>query len=132
MSDDGQAQIELNFTVGITDRYPELMDVIRAALERTTRLQKQVAADMDKSPSALSREILESGDRVFKAQDLPKLLDALPDTQHLILDWFIERYLDTLENKQQRANDVIEKLGPALLEALRIRNEYAGDDLPTT
>ena len=96
------AQLRIEFEPGTVDRYPELIDAVRAAVFSSARMRKQIAADCDMSPSALSRIIHEGGDLALKVEQLPALLDAIPDTRHMVIDWLIERYVDTEADREQR------------------------------
>lgn len=123
-----RGQIEIDFTVGITEAYPTLMDVVRAACDPSTsgRQRKAVAADLDVSPSELSRSIGEAGDRPLKVDDLSRLLDVIPKSRHLVIEWLIEKYLDSATTRAKRAEDVILQLAPPLLDALAVINRTRG------
>lgn len=127
---ESKAQIALDFTVGLNDQYPEIMDVIRAVCEpdRARKQKKAIAADMDWSPSEFSRAINENGDRPLKVSDLPRLLDAVPASRGLLIEWLVERYLDSTDNRQKRAADVILQLAPPLLEAIAVIKERGGGE----
>lgn len=117
-------QLSIAFQPGTLEQYPDFMEVIRAAVLNSRRKRGELAADCDMSPSHFSRTIHESGDLALRARDLPALLDALPDTRHLILDWIVERWLDAPGDKVERAAAVVERALPALLEAVQTLTEY--------
>ena len=117
-----RGQIEIDFCPTIAETYPTLMDVVRAACDPHAcgRLKKQIAADMDLSPTEFSRALSEGGDRPLKADDLPRLLDAIPESRHLVIEWLVVKYLDSAASRTKRAEDVILQLAPSLLEALAV------------
>lgn len=120
-------QLSIAFQPGTLEQYPEFDEVIRAAVLTSRRKRSEVAADCDMSPSQFARVIHESGDLALKARDLPALLDALPDTRHLILDWVVERWLDAPGDKVERVAAVVERALPALLDAVQTLTEYRAE-----
>lgn len=99
-------QLTLNFDAGITDTYPTLLDFVAARVHQIGRPQKAIAADMDCSPSDLSRKLSGSTEdhRRFSVQDFEKYIQVTGDLQPVY--YLIEKYLaaggDEIEVLEQR------------------------------
>lgn len=114
-----RTQIEFGFDPGILQRYDSLQDVTADAYGATRQLKKHVAAECDKSPSELSRQVYRSDGLKLGLDEFEALLDALPDTRSMVLDYLIAKYCDTDGQRTVRAVAIVEQLGPLLLEAAR-------------
>lgn len=110
-------QIELNFEAGLLDQFPHYRDVIRAAVYGCGRPFKHVAADLDMTPSKLSRMLADNpNDPIhFPLDRLPELVEATAD--HRPIYWLIERFLEDQDAKRRRALDQLADLAPRI-EAL--------------
>ncbi len=113
-------QIEIDFDAGLTQTYPEIMQVINAVVRNCGRPLKAVAADLDRSSSDLSRWLSHSPDdpRHLPVVALPALIDACGDRGKDIVHWLIERHLEDPQTRKDRARDVIAELGPLLIAAM--------------
>lgn len=113
-------QLSLDFEAGLTGRYPTLMDCVRAAIERSSQQKKSIAADLDKSPSDLARELAENpnDNRYFKVRDLSQLIESCGEPGHDIIYWLIEKHLEDPEVRRQRARDMLTQLLPQLIELI--------------
>ncbi len=115
------AQIELNFEPGLTEQFPDFMDCVRASVHGCGRAFKAVAADLDMSPSELSRKLAPNPDDPvhFQLRNLPALVKATKDCRPIY--WLIEAFLEDDEEKRRRViaevADVLPKL-KALVEAV--------------
>ena len=112
-------QIELDFEGGLTERYPEFRDLVRASVYGCGRPLKAVAADLDYSPSRLSRMLADNPDDPinFPLDRLPDLLQATGDLSPIY--WLIERFLEDEESRKRRAIAELQQLLPKLGTLLR-------------
>jgi len=96
-------QMTLDFTPGLTERFPGLLDVVRSGAYTHRNPLKTIAADMDMSASTLSRKLGGDPDdpRKLSVEDLQKYIEATDDL--LPIYWLIEKYLQNEEDKQNRA-----------------------------
>ena len=119
-------QLSLDFEAGLTARYPKLMDMVVAAVEKSHRQKQSIAGDMDLSPSDLARKLHgnENDTRRLNVRELDALIIAAGDSGKDIVYWLVERHLGDEKTRQERAADMILKLGPALMAAA---NELNGD-----
>lgn len=114
------AQVELDFEGGLLQQFPEFMDCVRASVHGCGRQFKAIAADLDMSPSELSRKLADNpNDQVhFPLQELPRLIEATRDMKPLY--WLVEAFLEDSEAKRRRMNAELATMLPkikALLEA---------------
>lgn len=96
-------QMTLDFTPGLTERFPHLLDVVRAGAYTHRNPLKTIAADMDMSASTLSRKLGGDPDdpRKMSLEDLEKYIESTDDVQPIY--WLIEKYLQAESDKQTRA-----------------------------
>lgn len=86
-------QLTLNFERGLAECYPTCREYVAARIHQQGRPQKAIAADMDYSPSDLSRKLAQSpGDpRRFSLDDLEKFIEVTGDTKPVL--YLVEKYL---------------------------------------
>lgn len=86
-------QMTLNFDAGLADSYPTCREYVAARVHQIGRLQKSIAADMDYSPSDLSRKLAQSPEdsRRFTLDDLERYIEVTNDTQPVL--YLVEKYL---------------------------------------
>ncbi len=86
-------QLTLNFEAGIVDSYASCREFVAARVHQQGRPQKAVAADMDYSPSDLSRKLAqnEHDSRRFTLDDLEKFVEVTGDTSPIF--YLVEKYL---------------------------------------
>lgn len=112
-------QLNIDFTPGLLEQFPEFRDVVRASVYSCGRAFKAIAADLDMSVSELSRKLADNpADPVhFPLCRLPDLVRATGDLRPVY--WLIEAFLEDPEAKKQRliseATDAARRL-TALLE----------------
>lgn len=113
-----QQQLTIDFESGLVDQYPEYKDCIRAVVYGCGRQFKAVAADMDYSPSKLSRMLADNPDDKLNlpAFRLPDLIDATNGLD--MIHWLVERYLEPADAKRERAVSVLTTLLPQIEKAL--------------
>lgn len=86
-------QLTLNFDAGLTDCFSTCREVVQARVHQQGRPQKAIAADMDYSPSTLSRKLAQSPNDSQKLtlDDLESYMTVTGDKQPLY--FLIEKYL---------------------------------------
>lgn len=91
--DSTKKQLTLNFQPGITSAYRTCREYVAARVHQQGTAQKAIAADMDYSPSDLTRKLAqhENDSRRFTLDDLEKYIQVTGDRQPII--WLVEKYL---------------------------------------
>lgn len=114
-----QQQLTLDFTPGLTERHESLLDCVRESAMTHRNPLKTIAADMDLSPTELSRKLSCNPDdpRRFTLMDLEKFITATGDTRPIY--WLIEKYLQDEEAKQKQAMAALSKFLPELMSIVK-------------
>ena len=102
-------QITINFEAGPVESYGTCREYVSALVHQQGRPQKAIAADMDLSPSDLSRKCAQHVDdcRKFTLDDLEHFIQVTGDIRPV--HYLIEKYL--AENKtQEQIQAEIERL----------------------
>ena len=109
-----EKQMELCFEGGMLTQFPEFRDVVRAAVYGCGRPFKAVAADMDMSPSLLSRMLADNPDdpRNFPIDRLPELIEVTNDKRPVF--WLVEKFLEDPARRRRQAMDQLAELLPKL------------------
>lgn len=112
-------QVEMNFEPGLTEQFPDFMDLLAHVVYSSRIGLSGVAADLDKSPSLLSRMLNKNPDdqRHLPASDIPKIIRATGDKRPIY--WLIESFLEDTDTKRKRAVDELTKLLPQVQAALK-------------
>lgn len=110
-------QFELDFEGGLTERYPNFLDCVRASVYGCGRPFKAVAADLDMSPSTLSQKLSDQTDNHFALRRLPELLEATKDCSPIF--WLVEKYCDDPDSKRRRSLERVAQLLPELQRLLK-------------
>lgn len=86
-------QLNLTFDAGLAQAYGTCREFVAARLHQLGRPQKAIAADMDYSPSDLSRKLAQSPDdsRRFTLDDLEKYVQVTGDKKPIL--YLVEKYL---------------------------------------
>jgi len=86
-------QLTLNFEAGLIESYATCREYIAARVHQLGRPQKTIAADMDYSPSDLSRKLAQNPDdsRRFTLDDLEKYIAVTGDKKPLL--YLVEKFL---------------------------------------
>lgn len=112
-------QLEIDFEPGLTERYPEFIDCVKASVYGCRKQLKTIAADLDMSPSELSRKLAENPNDTVHFP-LKRFADLLASTEDLTpLYWLIERFVEQPEAKRQRALAALAEFSRALPHLLR-------------
>ncbi|MCP1675476.1 hypothetical protein J2T57_002626 [Natronocella acetinitrilica] len=114
-----EKQMELSFEGGLLDQFPQYRDVVRAAVYGCGRQFKAIAADLDMSPSLLSRMLADNPDdnRNFPLDRLPELIGATQDRRPVY--WLVERFLEDPKRRKRQAADTLCELLPRIEQALK-------------
>ena len=86
-------QITINFTAGPVQVYRTCREYLSTLVHQQGRPQKSIAADMDMSPSDLSRKLSPAGDdhRKFTLDDLESFVQVTGDKR--AIQYLAEKYL---------------------------------------
>lgn len=86
-------QITINYEAGLADAYETCREYCQALCHQQGRPQKAIAADMDLSPSHLSRKLAQSPDdsMKFTLDDLERFMRVNNDTRPLV--YLIEKFM---------------------------------------
>lgn len=92
-----QAQLVLNFERGMAEVYTSCREYIAARVHQLGKPQKSIAADMDYSPSDLSRKLAQNPDdsRRFTLDDLEKYVQVTGDKKPVL--YLVEKYLSKVD-----------------------------------
>lgn len=114
-----QQQLTLDFTPGLTERHESMIDCVRECALTHKNPLKTIAADMDLSPTELSRKLSCNPDdpRRFTLMDLEKFIAATGDTRPIY--WLIEKYLQDDEAKQKQALAALASVLPEMLALIK-------------
>lgn len=107
-------QFEIDFEAGLTERFPDFRDCLQASVSGCGRQMKAVAADLDMSPSELSRKLAHNpNDPVhFPACRIPDLIAATGDLSPVY--WLVEKFCDDADAKKRKSIDRLAKLLPEI------------------
>lgn len=121
-------QASLNFAPSLTTQFPHLRDVVCAAVYSSRTGLKGIAADLDVSPSELSRMLnREQGDpRKLDCDDLVGIIAATGDVRPV--QWLVEKFTRDPERVRADAAAQLAALLP-MLGAL-VEQASAADTLP--
>lgn len=119
------AQMTLAFEPTLPERWPSLRDFVGYRVQVQPRPAKAIAADMDMSPSLLSRKLAPSdGDtQRFNVDDLERYMTATGDTAPI--EYLAAKYLQGDEARRARAISRVETLAAELERTLRTLKEGA-------
>lgn len=116
-------QLTLNFEPALPDRFPTLRKYVAHRVHVHQKSAKTIAADMDMSPSLLSRKLTsgESPDdkdtQRFNCDDLESYLQSSGDAP-AIIEYLAAKYMDTPEARKARVLARVESMLPDLMAAL--------------
>lgn len=93
-------QININFEAGPADSYGTCREYIASLVHQQGKPQKAIAADMDYSPSDLSRKLSQSPDdsRRFTLDDLERFISVTDDVRPVL--YLVEKYLAAGQSKE--------------------------------
>lgn len=114
-----QSQLTLNFEPSIADRFPTLRAYLAHRVAIQVKSQKVIAADMDMSPSMLSRKLNPSeGDtQRFNLDDLEGYIVSSGDVASVI-EYLAAKFMDDDEARKARVLSKVEGMLPELMGLL--------------
>lgn len=109
-------QTSFDFTPGLTVQFPRLRDVLAACVYGSRAGLKGAAADLDVSPSELSRMLNRDQDdpRRLDVDDMVALLHATGDTRPV--QWLVEKFLASPDQQRAQAAAQLAQVLPAIIE----------------
>lgn len=109
-------QTSFDFTPGLTTQFPRLRDVLCAVVYGSRAGLKGVAADLDVSPSELSRMLNREQDdpRKLDVEDAVSIVASTGDTRPV--QWLIERFLHDPAQQRAMAAAQLAQILPAVIE----------------
>ena len=113
------SQMTLNFEPTLPDRFPSLREFVAHRSGLVRKPPKVQAADMDLSPSMLSRK-LHPGDgdtQRFNCDDLEAWLASTGDAA-AVVEYLAAKYMDTDEARRARVLSRVENMLPELSQLL--------------
>ena len=122
-------QLSLTLDQSLVQQFPNFRDVVRASVYDCGRQFKAIAADLDMSPSELSRKLADNPKDLvhFPYQKLPALIASTGDKRPVL--WLVEMFLDDPVAKKQSAIDSLARMLPeiaALVKEARAEPAEAG------
>lgn len=117
------SQLKLDFTPGLTERFPTALDCVKASVYGNVKPLKTIAADMDISQSDLSRKLANNPDdpRRFTLHDLEALVQATGDTT--VIRYLAQKYCADPATKQREALAALAHLAPHLAALCKAAGE---------
>ena len=103
-------QLTLNFEPNLVERFSTAREYLAHRAQVQVKPLKTIAADMDMSPSTLSRKLAPGdGDtQRFNLDDLERFIEATGDTS--LIDYLAAKYLASDADRKARAVDRFERL----------------------
>lgn len=95
-------QLQIDLEGGLIEQFPEFRDVVLASVHSCGRAFKVIAAELDMSPSELSRKLSHNpNDPVhFPLHRLPDLVRATGDLRPVY--WLVEAFVEPPDARQAR------------------------------
>lgn len=111
-------QLTLNFEPSLPEKYRSLRDFIAYRVQVQQKPAKTIAADMDMSPSTLSRKLTpgEGDTQRFNVDDLEHYISVTKDTTPI--EYLAAKYLQSDASRQARAIARVEALAAEMGNAL--------------
>lgn len=113
------SQMTLSFEPTLPDRFPTLRAYIAHRTPLLTKSAKVIAADMDMSPSTLSRKLnpTEGDTQRFNLDDLEAFLESTGDAP-AVIEYLAAKYMDSPEARKTRVLSKVERLAEELNQAM--------------
>lgn len=111
-----QSQLTLNFEAALPERFPSLRAYLAHRVSVQHKSAKVIAADMDMSPSTLSRKLNPSeGDtQRFNLDDLEGYIASSGDVNSVI-EYLAAKYMDNDAARKARVLSKVEGMLPELM-----------------
>lgn len=119
-------QMTLNFEPSLPDRFPSLRSYIAHRTPLLAKSAKVIAADMDMSPSTLSRKLnpTEGDTQRFNLDDFEAFLESTGDAPAYI-QYLAAKFMDSPEARKERVLAKVESLAAQLASAMSSLKEAA-------
>ncbi len=113
------SQMTLNFEPSLPDRFPTLRSYIAHRTPLLAKSAKSIAADMDMSPSTLSRKLnpADGDTQRFNVDDLESFLEATGDAP-AVIEYLAAKYMDSPDARKSRVLSKVEQLAEQLSVAM--------------
>ena len=112
-------QLTLNFESGLVDAFVTCREFVQARSYQQGRSQKSIAADMDLSPSHLSRKLSHSGSMRFTLDDFEKFLKCTGERERLFYLFSKYLYDDTDEEFKKQIAGLERRLQDRQVRAVK-------------
>jgi hypothetical protein len=101
-------QITINYDAGLSDTFKTCREYIQHLVHNQGVPQKAIAADMDYSPSDLSRKLSQSPDdsRRFTLDDLEKFIEVTGDVNPVL--YLVEKFVSKKDERDQLLRQIEE------------------------
>lgn len=119
MTSVSSSQLTLNFEPSLPDRFGTLREFLAYRVNVQPKSQKVIAAEMDMSPSTLSRKLnpQDTDTQRFNLDDLEAYLQASKDAG-AVIEYLAAKYLDNDEARKARMINRVESMLPELASLL--------------
>lgn len=113
------SRVQLEIPDGLAERYSTALEVVRAGAYSNRKPLKTIAADMDVSPSDLSRKLANNPDdpRRFTLLDLESYVTSTGDIQPVF--YLVQKFCTDPQAKQRDALAALAKLAPQIQALLK-------------
>jgi hypothetical protein len=113
-------QLTLNFEASLPERFPSLREFVAFRVQELKLNEKNLSAEMDLSPSVLSRKLRPTKDDTSKltVDDLEAYISATKDTAPL--EYLAAKFLDSPQARQARALSRFETILSQAEDAMRL------------
>lgn len=113
------SQMTLSFEPSLPDRFPTLRSYIAHRTPTLAKSAKVIAADMDMSPSTLSRKLnpADGDTQRFNVDDLEEYLLSTGDAP-AVIEYLAAKFMDSPEARKARALTKVERVAEELSHAM--------------
>lgn len=112
-------QLTFNFEPSLPDRFPTLRSYVAHRTPLLPKSAKVIAADMDMSPSTLSRKLnpADGDTQRFNVDDLEAYLASTGDAA-AVIEYLAAKYMDSADARKARVLSRVERLAEELAAAM--------------
>ena len=119
MSSIAPSQLTLSFEPSLPERFPTLRAYVAHRTPLLAKSAKVIAAEMDMSPSTLSRKLNPSEGKIGNLDDLESFLEATGDAP-AVIEYLAAKYMDSPDARKARALSKVERLAEELSAAMAL------------
>jgi hypothetical protein len=119
-------QMTFSFEPSLPERFPTLRQYVAHRATVGAKSMKSIAADMDMSPSTLSRKLnpAEGDTQRFNLDDLEDYLGSTKDVA-AVIEYLAAKYMDSPEARRARVLTRVESMLPDLMAMVSSLKETA-------